>query len=513
MKYKHLLAFLAVALAIGCGSAAMISTYANDPETAESCNADALSAVVEKLAAGTQEIVLDGTICPTSNLTINKDLVLDLNGHDIISETTNARVLDIREGNVTIKGSGSIIAQKADGAAVRVFGSTNPDLTDFTNVTIEDGVKLIGGTDSYGLFVSYSGQDYQAYGVTINLESGSTILAGNGLAVNGMIQHENGPTFNIADGAIVTATGDGTVIYSAGYSTWNIGKAQLMGGTIIGIKSGIVNLKNTTMRATGTQTDNDPSSNGLNPNGAVIQIEENDDYAGGIDITIDGGTYSSDQNSVFVAYDANALNRAINDDFVLKIKGGTFTSADGKEVFDGNFTAANTQITGGTFTSDIKAFLPEGLTQDQSGKVISSAATVTPTDPDDDDQKADDPKPTVPDSTGKTPDTGVNRASEVSAVVTVGGLGVGVALVAIFALIAAIRHPKNGILSVEVTRTPAKASKRKSATTSTSKRKTASTASKKATSVKAQATVRTTGSRTRKTTKTASKGAKKAKKA
>lgn len=510
MKYKHLLAFLAVALAIGCGSAAMISTYANDPETAESCDADALNAVVEKLAAGTQEIVLDGTICPSSNLTVNKDLVLDLNGHNIISEAPNARIIDIKEGNVTIKGSGSIIAKEANSAAVRVFGSTNPNLTDFTNVTIEDGVKLIGGTDSYGLFVSYNGQDYQAYGVTVNLESGSTVLAGNGLFVNGMLQHENGPTFNIADGAIVTATGDGTVIYSAGYSTWNIGKAELTGGTILGIKSGVVNLKSTIMHATGTQADNDPSSNGLNPNGAVFQIEENDDYAGGIDITIDGGTYSSDQHSVFVAYDANAMTRAINDDFILKIKGGTFTSADGKEVFDGNFTAANTQITGGNFTSDIKAFLPEGLTQDQSGKVISSAATVTPTDPDHNDP-VDDPKPTVPDSTGKTPDTGVNRANEVSAVVTVGGLGIGVALVAIFALIAAIRHPKNGILSVEVTRTPAKASKRKSASTSTSKRKTASTASKKATSVKAQATVRTTGSRTRKTTKSASKSTKKAK--
>lgn len=505
MKHKHLLSFLALALALGLGSVAMLSTYANDPETAEACSAEALDSLTTKLTAGTAEIALDGKVCPTENIPINQDVTIDLNGHDIYSEVAGARVLDIKHGNVTIKGEGSVIANDTNGAAVRVYGSTDSTVTNHATVTISNGVSLVGGNNSYGLFISYNGSDYQAYGVTINFESGSSVSGGNGLYINGNLQHDQGPTFNIADGVKITAQKDGMAIYAAGYGTWNIGTADLSGGTVLGIKSGIVNLKGTTMRATSPKVANNPDNNSMNVTGATIQIEQNDAYAGGIDLTINGGAYSSDQHSVFVTYGTESVARALGDDFNLQIKGGTFTSADGVEVFDGDFTPENTTISGGTFTSDVKNLLAANLTQDASGKVISSSPTVTP-DPD------EDKKPTTPstDDKGKTPDTGVNRASEVSAVFTIGGLGVGVALVAIVALFAAIRR---GNISVEVIRESDRPAKRSTAKKSTSPRKTASAAAKKASSSRSRASVSAKRSTTHKSTQTASKRSRGAKKA
>lgn len=510
MKHKHLLTFLALALALGLGSAAMLSTYANDPETAEACSDEALNSLTSKLNAGTAEIVLDGKICSTENITINQDVTIDLNGHDIYSETANARVLDIKRGNVVIKGQGSIIANDANGAAVRVYGSTDSTATNYTTVTIGNGVNLVGGSNSYGLFVSYNATDYQAYGVTVNFESGSSILGGNGLYINGNLQHDNGPTFNIADGTKIAVAQDGTAIYAAGYGTWNIGAADLSGGTVLGIKAGVANLKGVTMRATSPKVANQPDNNSMNVTGATIQIEQNDGYAGGIDLTIDGGKYTSDQHSVFVTYDTESAARAIGDDFKLQIKNGEFLSADGAEVFDGDFTPNNTVINGGTFTSDVKNLLAANLTQDASGKVISSNPTVTP---DPDDQKPDDDKkPTTPstDDKGKTPDTGVNRASEVSAVFTIGGLGIGVALIAIVALFAAIRR---GNVSVEISRESERPTKRSTAKKSTSQRKTTTTSSRKATSSSVKATVRTKRPATRKSTKTVSNRSRGTKKA
>lgn len=314
MKHKQILAFLALALALGFGSFAVISTHADDPNTSEACNTEAYTSLQTELAAGTKSIQLTGTICPTSNITINNDVTIDLNDHDIRSVVANARVLDIKQGNVTIKGNGSIIASDTNGAAVRVYGSTDPNATDFTTVTIGDGVNLVGGDDSYGLFVSYNASDYQAYGVTVNLESGSTVLGGNGLYINGMMQHVDGPVFNVADGAKVTAEKDGMAIYAAGYGTWNIGAAELSGGTVLGIKAGVVNLKNTTMQATGDKVENAPDNNSMNATGATIQIEQNDAYAEGIDITINGGEYSSNQHSVFVTYGAEPTARTIGDE-------------------------------------------------------------------------------------------------------------------------------------------------------------------------------------------------------
>ena len=368
-------------------------------EAAHVADAEALIAAIAN--PDVAEIVLDANIEVDQALVIDRNLVLNLGGFTLSSAATNIRLLDIKKGAVNLTGTGTVLTTGAGGVPVRVYGSDDPAATNYTVVTVGKDVTLKTTIDDvYGIFVSfYPATDDtpaipHAYGVVINIDG--TIDAANGPYINGTIKDTEGnvPVININDGATITANGSsGGAIYAAGYAKWNIGAATLTGKSGLVIKSGEVKLTNTTVIADGVEADPDPYGDGFNGTGAAIQVEQNSAYAGKVDISINGGSYTSENSNAILAYTNNQpedLQQFEN----LTINGGTFTAAEGQPAI--NFiqpedTEATgsvddksiVSIKGGEFSSDVSDYLASdsNIEQAEDGSwVVSTPEEVPPVD-------------------------------------------------------------------------------------------------------------------------------------
>ena len=306
----------------------------------------------------TKSVKEDGVVQP-STVTFSKGVkvTIDLNGYNI---TGDKRVLVVEGAKLTVKGKGKMLVVDNLDPVIAVKGSNNKNNKNYTTVNVEKGVELEG---LYGLFVTVVDNIY-AYGVQVNFNGKTTY---GGIYTNGNIQHtENYPIINIGSSAYIGERG----IYAAGYAEWNIDGATISGvGHGIGIKSGKFNIKNA--RIIGTGPDARPTegfNNGMNNSGAAIQIESNKGYVGKIDISIENTIVESKNSVSFYEYLAtfeneknSATTTAVNS---LKIKDSDFISAKELKNFDisNEFKNKITKfIIGGTYTTDVKEYLADGL--------------------------------------------------------------------------------------------------------------------------------------------------------
>ena len=343
------------------------------------------------------EIVLGADIEVDQALVIERDLTLNLGGFTLSSATADIRLLNIKKGTVNLTGTGTILTTGAGGIPVRVYGSSDPTAVNYTVVTVGKDVTLKTTADNvYGIFISYVTGVLHAYGVVINIDG--TIDAANGPYINGKIRDTEGnvPVININDGATITANGSNSgAIYAAGYAKWNIGAATLTGKSGLIVKSGEINLTGTTVTANGVEANPDPYSDGFNGTGAAIQVEQNGgegNYAGKIDITINGGTYTSENSNAVLAY-TDDKPEDLQQFESLTINGGTFTAAEDHPVInfiqpeDPEATGtvddkAIVAINGGSFSSDVTDYVAEGSTlkpvEDENGNISWEVSTPEP---------------------------------------------------------------------------------------------------------------------------------------
>lgn len=295
-------------------------------------------------------------------LLINKEITIDLNGNNISFTKNNS--FEVIGGNLTLTGKGTVKEEVPYYGAVMLRGSANKDDINYSTLTVEKDVTLEGWSPIFINQLNGVNKVKDSYGVTVNLYgtlngvADSTGDRGHGIYVNGNIQHkENYPVINIYDGAKITTPGDG--IYAAGYAKWNIEGATINGAIGIGAKSGIFNLKNVYIKATDPYMDPKYWGNGIYSNGAAIQIESNNGYAGAIEITIDGGKYESVNAYAIHHYLASKNGENINNSLEnLTIKNGTFIGGKDNiaiDVVDGEKIA----ITGGTYSSSVAKYITD----------------------------------------------------------------------------------------------------------------------------------------------------------
>lgn len=295
-------------------------------------------------------------------LLINKEITIDLNGNNISFTKNNS--FEVIGGNLTLTGKGTVKEEVPYYGAVMLRGSANKDDINYSTLTVEKDVTLEGWSPIFINQLNGVNKVRDSYGVTVNLYgtlngvADSTGDRGHGIYVNGNIQHkENYPVINIYDGAKITTPGDG--IYAAGYAKWNIEGATINGAIGIGAKSGIFNLKNVYIKATDPYMDPKYWGNGIYSNGAAIQIESNNGYAGAIEITIDGGKYESVNAYAIHHYLASKNGESVNNSLEnLTIKNGTFIGGKDNiaiDVVDGEKIA----ITGGTYSSSVAKYITD----------------------------------------------------------------------------------------------------------------------------------------------------------
>ena len=125
------------------------------------------------------------------------------------------------------------------------------------------------------------------------------------------------------------------------------------------------------------------------------QVEQNSAYAGKVDISINGGSYTSENSNAILAY-TDDKPEDLQQFESLTINGGTFTAAEDQPVInfiqpeDTEATGtvddkAIVTINGGSFSSDITDYVAEGRTlkpvEDENGNtswVVSTPEPVVP---------------------------------------------------------------------------------------------------------------------------------------
>lgn len=300
------------------------------------------------------QITLKNDIVTTRNLEISRHLILDLGGFNITSLKENICVLDIKHGSVLITGKGSIVAYGLKGTAVCVKGATTSDNENYAEVLIDENVKLFA-PNYYGLLVAPNFK--AAYGVTIDFRG--TMVAQDGFCINGGIRGrgKNIPLIKIADQTRITVDENtGVAIHAAGYGRWEIGASEITGATGIVAQSGNLTLNGTKIIATGEYVEADSADDSLTMIGAVLQSGKaiNPDHS--VEVTVNGGEYTSLRSYLFAETRQKKSKPALQ---MLIIEGGEFAGKLG--TFYGlaprNTEHAVTVVYGGDFTENVQDYI------------------------------------------------------------------------------------------------------------------------------------------------------------
>ena len=312
----------------------MPMAVAEEGVTAENAVAQIGDQCYETLADAVASVPVDGTettITLLNNaevenyIAINggKNIVLDLNGHDVVHNGNY--LFDVYNAKFHVTGEGTLFENVKDGYAPIIARGSATDTADYTVITIDKGVTLKG--DYTGIFVAKdAGNGYHNYGLVINMFG--TIDMGavaDGYHYSGM--YVNG-TNTVSDGNVMTINLDGATIkncagagiYAAGYAKWNITNSSITGGdTGIEIRAGELTLNDCALEATAEEFSCVPNGNGATTVGAAIAIEQHTTKQN-IAVTINGGSFKGVKA-------LNESNPQANDpapQVKLSIDGGTF---------------------------------------------------------------------------------------------------------------------------------------------------------------------------------------------
>lgn len=320
-----------------------------------------------------------------------KNIVLDLNGHDVVHNGNY--LFDVYNAKFHVTGEGTLFENVKDGYAPIIARGSATDTADYTVITIDKGVTLKG--DYTGIFVAKdAGNGYHNYGLVINMFG--TIDMGavaDGYHYSGM--YVNG-TNTVSDGNVMTINLDGATIkncagagiYAAGYAKWNITNSSITGGdTGIEIRAGELTLNDCALEATAEEFSCVPNGDGATTVGAAIAIAQHTtklDTA----VTINGGSFKgvkalnesnpqkNDAESVkkvSVAVNGGTFNGDISaEDVTGFIKSGAFTDLASAV----KYAADGAKITlAGDATGQVVIPAGKTITLDLGGKTLTNTKT------------------------------------------------------------------------------------------------------------------------------------------
>ena len=244
------------------------------------------------------------------------------------------------------------------------------------SLTVRDGAKVEAG---------YCGVMALGLTSTVNIEGGEIVATYFAISGNGTTSGSNrgGTVINISGGTITS--NEDVAIYHPQDGTLNISDGIITGYDGVQMKSGTVNITGGEIHAHGAHTENYDKGGASNSIGAALSLlsqgSATGSYAGGIEANITGGTLTSENGYAIVEVSAADASPKFGS---LDIKGGTFTTNSDLSVISMNSaTNDNTEITGGTYSTDLSNLKEAGvtvpeMTQDANGNY--TAVTVPATD-------------------------------------------------------------------------------------------------------------------------------------
>ena len=330
--------------------------------------------LMENLTLTSDILLLDG-----------KKVTLDLNNHNILTQNNRLKVY---KGDLILTGKGTINGTMELGAPVVIYGSLDQNDANYSSLTVDENVTLEG---DFGAYIS-SISKKSIHGVVVNLKGTFKSVSEEPQAaftISGNNQDiKNCPIINIYSTAKFISKEYG--LYAAGYAIWNIEGATIEGGIGgFGIKAGKINIKNAKIYATGEKVKGTYNGNGMNATGAAIAIESNNEYAGNIELTIDGGEYHSAYgNSIYHYIAQKNADDVVNSKLVtsVEVKGGRFygnidmLKPDEIEISGGSFTdELVTKKDGVKLVTGVKAVKDGGMytiVSENKGELVVTAPEV-----------------------------------------------------------------------------------------------------------------------------------------
>ena len=325
------------------------------------------SSIVNAIKNGGEIVLNNDTEINGISFNLSTDATIDLNGNDLI--LSNNSFVNIENGSLDIIGEGVISSDYVGYAPLTLSSSSDPNATDYSTLNIGKDVTVRGNS---GIFVWHVSNTTYGYGVNVNIDGTVEAVdigehpAQMALYVQGNVKNiENAPVFTLSETAKIHSNGLG--IYAAGYATWNVNGAEIIGKSAgIGIKSGILNLNSGTIKATGEDTTpTEGHGSGINGSGTAIQIESNSGYASNIEININGGNVISNNSAAIYEYIGKGTNTQVKN---FNITGGFISSGglrDNIYVSNEFKNVFNQFISGGTFTTNPTEFVLDGYEVEQ----------------------------------------------------------------------------------------------------------------------------------------------------
>ncbi len=331
----------------------------------------------------------DGVIRLNSDLAINtyevkdsEEVIIDLGGYTLTIgyfDVYNGGSLTLRNGNV----NGTVWAYGGNTATTKVTIESDVVMTAGYCVILEGGVN--GQTN--GTYPTDKGTTHGTYGKSeINIAG---TCNGIGLWVMGNLGNSDARSkIKVTDNVInVTGklNGDELGMAVQGVATVNVNGATITGDTAVYIKSGTVNITNSTLTGNGEAKLPVANGNGADATGDAIVMDSKTGYAGNMILNLGAGNTITSTNGY--ALQVANTDVATTNVVALNITGGNLTgksdavllSPQFKDAVANENINASASITGGTFsgnTNELKPYIPSNMEITASGNVVNKPITI-----------------------------------------------------------------------------------------------------------------------------------------
>ncbi|HJJ41859.1 MAG TPA: hypothetical protein O0W90_00905, partial [Methanocorpusculum sp.] len=303
-----LIIFICASAFCGCVSAEDVSDWNSlkDALTSSDATTDIkltkdITATEGVTVAGIKTLDLNGKgIETTQVININNDAKLTVINGTITNTQTDGstgKVFTVDNGSLIIGDKCTIKMKDTTGfCTINVYGTDSEGITDYSSLIVENGAKIEGES---GIIVrgNKTTDPTKAYGVNVNV-NGNVTSTNTAITINGVVSKTEGNVPEIIVGPKAVLDGP---VYAAGYGKWTFQDGcSVTGNDALMIKSGEFTINGGTFIGNGEYKEPEPYGNGMYSSGAAIQVTSHDSYAGDVVLNINGGRFTSENNSALL---------------------------------------------------------------------------------------------------------------------------------------------------------------------------------------------------------------------
>ncbi len=304
---------------------------------------ETLAAAIENATDGSVvSLISDVTL--DSNLDINtgKSFTLDLSGYTLTGRVniTNGTKVTVQNGTMTYY----------NGQPLNVYASGNS--SNPTTLVLASSVSITNC--SYGLCVFPANSTNSGEGVNITVNG--NISGNNGIFISGNIKSCSDSDIVTVNGSVI-GTGTTGISVNGAENVVVSSTAEVSGTTGIEVRAGSLTVNGATVTATAASFSIEKNSNGSTTDGAAIAVVQHVTNLP-TTVVVNSGTFSG----VYGVYEQDIQDSTATDAVSITIAGGSFTGTTAAVYIKDSATEGVIAISGGTYSSDVSAYVIAGNT-------------------------------------------------------------------------------------------------------------------------------------------------------